>query len=59
MRGAQFTPADEKRVTPAVPAPAPAPAAPKQRARGKKGLFQADDPATPDVNEAWVDGAKE
>jgi hypothetical protein len=26
------------------------------RARTKKGEFQADDPATPDVNEAWVGG---
>lgn len=25
----------------------------KTRARTKKGEFQADDPATPDVNEAW------
>lgn len=26
---------------------------PARRARGKKGQFQADDPSTPDVNEAW------
>ena len=26
------------------------------RARGKKGKFIADDPNTPDVNEAWVGG---
>lgn len=26
------------------------------RARGKRGLFKGDDPATPDVNEAWVGG---
>jgi hypothetical protein len=24
------------------------------RARAEKGKFQADDPSTPDVNEAWV-----
>ena len=27
-----------------------------KRARGKKGKFLADDPNTPDVNEAWVGG---
>ena len=27
-----------------------------KRARGKKGKFIADDPNTPDVNEAWVGG---
>lgn len=27
-----------------------------KRARGKKGRFVADDPTTPDVNEAWVGG---
>ena len=27
-----------------------------KRARGKKGKFIADDPTTPDVNEAWVGG---
>jgi len=27
-----------------------------KRARGKKGRFVADDPNTPDVNEAWVGG---
>jgi hypothetical protein len=35
--------------------PAPAPPA-KKRARGSKGKFVADDPTTPDVNEAYVDG---
>lgn len=29
----------------------------KTRARTKKGEYQADDPATPDVNEAWTDEA--
>ena len=28
---------------------------PRRRARAAKGRFQADDPATPDVNEAWAD----
>jgi hypothetical protein len=27
----------------------------RQRARGKKGVFVADDPSTPDTNEAWVE----
>ena len=35
--------------------PAEPPAKPK-RARTKKGQFKADDPSTPNVNEAWVDG---
>lgn len=25
----------------------------RKRARGAKGKFRSDDPATPDVNEAW------
>jgi hypothetical protein len=36
------------------PLPAPKPAT-KKRSRTAKGEFQGDDPATPDVNEAWVD----
>lgn len=36
----------------APPAPEPAPA--KKRPRTKKGEFQPDDPATPDVNEPWT-----
>lgn len=28
------------------------------RARSEKGKFQADDPSTPDVNEAWVEPPK-
>lgn len=32
--------------------PAPAPKTTRRRARTKAGEFQADDPATPDVNEA-------
>lgn len=28
----------------------------KARARTAKGKFKADDPSTPDVNEAWVSG---
>jgi len=31
-------------------------AAKKTRARTESGAFIADDPATPDVNEAWVGG---
>lgn len=34
-----------------------APVRGKRRARVESGKFQADDPATPDVNEAWQDGA--
>jgi hypothetical protein len=36
--------------------PAPTKTATKTRARTKKGEFAGDDPATPDVNEAFVDG---
>ena len=32
-------------------------AAKKTRARTDKGAFIADDPSTPNVNEAWVGGA--
>jgi hypothetical protein len=35
--------------------PAPAPKT-KKRARTKAGEFKADDPTTPDVNEAYVEG---
>ena len=28
----------------------------KARARNKKGEFEGDNPTTPQVNEAWVDG---
>ena len=35
--------------------PEPAPAKPK-RARTKKGHYKADDPKTPNVNEAWEGG---
>lgn len=54
MKGAIFTPAEVK-----APAPAPAPAkkAPAKkapvRAREADGQFKADNPATPDVDEAW------
>jgi hypothetical protein len=37
------------------PAPEPAPA-PRKRARTPKGQLKADDPTTPEVNEAWEDG---
>lgn len=53
MRGATYTPAEE------VVAPAPVPAAkppvkkPIKRAREGDGQFKADNPATPDVDEAW------
>ena len=36
--------------------PAPAKATTKTRARTKKGEYQGDDPTTPDVNEAYVEG---
>jgi transcription termination factor Rho len=40
-----------------APTPAEAPArAPRKRARKDDGTFIADDPATPDVNEAFEDG---
>jgi hypothetical protein len=35
------------------PAPEPTETKKPVRARAKKGQFQADDPSTPDVNEAW------
>jgi len=43
------------------PEPAPEPAPPvaeakgRRRARTAEGQFQADDPATPDKDEAWVE----
>jgi len=37
------------------PAPEPAPT-PRKRARTPKGQLKADDPTTPEVNEAWEDG---
>lgn len=48
MRGAKYTPptGDEKATEPVQH---------KVHARTKKGQFQADDPDTPDVNEAWVE----
>ena len=59
MKGAVFTPAEQVEVT----APAPAPAAKKTskkqvRAREEDGQFKADNPATPDTDEAWEE-AKE
>ena len=63
MKGAVFTPAEQVEVT----APAPVPAAKKTskktskkqvRAREEDGQFKADNPATPDVDEAWEE-AKE
>lgn len=38
------------------PAPKACPATPPKRARTTKGQFQADDPATPEVDEAFVEG---
>ncbi len=38
------------------PAPEACPATPPKRARTTKGQFQADDPATPEVDEAFVEG---
>jgi hypothetical protein len=46
---------------PPEPAPEPAPAPPAAEAKGRKrartveGQFQADDPATPEKDEAWVE----
>lgn len=43
-------------VEPLVPEPPPATAEPEpesERARNEDGTFVADDPATPDVDEAW------
>lgn len=37
-------------------APAQVASAPKRRARSKDGEFKADDPTTPDVNEAFEEG---
>lgn len=59
MKGAVFTPAEQVEVK----APAPVPAAKKTskkqvRAREQDGQFKADNPATPDTNEAWEE-AKE
>lgn len=57
MRNATYTPfAQEEGIAAVVTeAPAKAPATPKPRKRAHKnnGQFQADDPATPKVNEAW------
>lgn len=36
--------------------PASTSKASKTRARNKQGEFEGDNPATPQVNEAWVDG---
>jgi len=38
------------------PAPTDTPATPAKRARTTKGQFQPDDPATEEVNEAFVEG---
>ena len=35
------------------PKPKPKPKAKKKRAKKEDGTFKADDPSTPDVNEAW------
>ena len=37
----------------------PLPADEAERARNADGTFIGDDPATPGVNEAWVDGGQE
>ena len=39
-----------------TPKPAPEPKDEPKRARTTSGTYQPDDPATPDVNEAWVSG---
>ena len=57
MRKAIYTPFAEGEGVAAVvteaPAKAPAPPKPRKRAHKDNGQFQADDPATPEVNEAW------
>lgn len=62
MRNATYTPfAQEEGIAAVVteaPAKAPAPPKPRKRAHKNNGRFQADDPATPKVNEAWAE-AKE
>lgn len=40
----------------AVPLPEPVTPKKPRRARTQKGKFKADDPSTPDVNEAWEGG---
>ena len=42
-------------IEPAKPAKKKAPAK-KKRARNANGTLKADDPSTPDINEAWEDG---
>lgn len=51
--------ADVKPIEEPTPAPKPkkkAPAKKRVRARNLDGTLKGDDPSTPDVNEAWVDG---
>lgn len=40
-------------VTEPPPEPAPSTEHTRRRARSERGRFRGDDPATPDVNEAW------
>jgi hypothetical protein len=46
---------EPKKATPKKPAAKKAPAK-RKRARKADGTLKADDPSTPDVNEAWEDG---
>jgi hypothetical protein len=48
--------AEQALVGAVCPAPEACPATPPKRARSTKGQFQADDPATPEVDEAFVEG---
>lgn len=49
---------EAKPVKKAAPKKAPAKKAPAKRKRARKadGTLKADDPSTPDINEAWEDG---
>lgn len=59
MKGAVFTPAEQVEVTAPATVPAAKKASKKQvRAREEDGQFKADNPATPDTDEAWEE-AKE
>lgn len=46
-------PADTEAVPTLPPEPASPPRPSRRRARVERGRFRGDDPATPDVNEAW------
>lgn len=59
MKGAVFTPVEQVEVAAPAPVPAAKKVSKKQvRAREEDGQFKADNPATPEVDEAW-EAAKE